>query len=149
MNRQTDRQDGKENRTKGRKSESKTLSQHSRLADCFVSSVLLRWLGRMHLDFQLELLRCRSALRTWTTESSFVLGRTTISGFFGSDAWCLWVQGVGVVRLVRLLVVVLVLARLVVGRLVLEGLATGCLVLVVTAMSWISYCISCVAEGKR
>jgi hypothetical protein len=59
---------------------------------------------------------------------------------------------VGVVRLVRLLVVVVlavVSVRLVVGRLVLEGLATGCLVLLVMAMSWISCCISCGVEGKR
>jgi hypothetical protein len=59
---------------------------------------------------------------------------------------------VGVVRLVRLLVVVVlavVSVRLVVGRLVLEGLATGCLVLLVMAMSWIFCCISCGAEGKR
>ena len=58
----------------------------------------------------------------------------------------------GVVRLVRLLAVVVlavVSVRLVVGRLVLEGLATGCLVLLVMAMSWISCCISCGAEGKR
>ena len=82
-----------------------------------------------------------------------------------SDAWCLWVWGVGVVRLVRLLVVVVVVVlavvvlavvvlavvpvRLVEERLAVEGLVMGFLVLVVTAMSWISCCISCGAEGKR
>ena len=73
-----------------------------------------------------------------------------ILGGFGRVVLAL---GRGGFRLVRLLVVVVVLAvvsvRLVVGRLVLEGLATGCLVLLVMAMSWISCCISCGAEGKR
>ena len=84
-NKQTDRME-KKTETKGRGKESKQarpLSRYSGLSDCFVSSVLLRWLERMHLGFQLELLRCRSALRTWTRESSSVLRRTTILGIFG------------------------------------------------------------------